>query len=157
MTSYVSLDNRCRICAAELSDLTCSIPIFGDSSASFCLQSKISKFLYITVSWHHQLCKSDCSRCKDNECNHFGRVFPAHDSRIRWKIKFKVVWNTLSCIRLKRELIDKSCQQNNLIREEFQSVSRDSPQKNFYAAFCIMSWRFFSSRSLTHSSYVSGM
>lgn len=49
MNTFDTLDNRCRVCALELSDLTCSIPIFGDSSASYFLQTKISKYLYITV------------------------------------------------------------------------------------------------------------
>ena len=47
MNSFETLDNRCRVCALELSDLTCSIPILGESS--FSLQAKISKYLYITV------------------------------------------------------------------------------------------------------------
>lgn len=51
MNAFDTLDNRCRVCALELSDLTCSIPILGDSSSSFFLQSKISKYLYVSVSY----------------------------------------------------------------------------------------------------------
>lgn len=51
MGTFETIDTRCRICALNLSDLTCSIAIFGEQSASFNLQRKIEKYLQITVSF----------------------------------------------------------------------------------------------------------
>lgn len=51
MGTFETIDTRCRICALNLSDLTCSIAIFGEQSASFHLQRKIEKYLQITVSF----------------------------------------------------------------------------------------------------------
>lgn len=51
MGTFETIDNRCRICALNLSDLTCSIAIFGEQSATFNLQRKIEKYLQITVSY----------------------------------------------------------------------------------------------------------
>lgn len=51
MSAISTLENRCRICALLFSDLTCAIPIFGQTSANFFLQRKIEKYLYITVSY----------------------------------------------------------------------------------------------------------
>lgn len=50
MSAIDTLENRCRICGSLFTDLTCSISIFGDTSANFFLQRKIEKYLYITVS-----------------------------------------------------------------------------------------------------------
>lgn len=44
------IENRCRICATELTDLTCLIPIFPNDASNFFLLSKIHKYLYINVS-----------------------------------------------------------------------------------------------------------
>lgn len=51
MGTFDTIQNRCRICSFNLSDLTCSIAIFGEQSATFHLQRKIEKYLQITVSF----------------------------------------------------------------------------------------------------------
>lgn len=50
MGTFDTIHDRCRICVLNLSDLTCSIAIFGEQSATFNLQRKIEKYLQITVS-----------------------------------------------------------------------------------------------------------
>ncbi|CAG9803332.1 unnamed protein product [Chironomus riparius] len=63
MSAISTLENRCRICALLFSDLTCAIPIFGQTSANFFLQRKIEKYLYITVLEEDLLPKTICATC----------------------------------------------------------------------------------------------
>lgn len=46
LMSSVNLERKCRICAVDLLDITCAIPIFS----GIALEAKIRRYLYITVS-----------------------------------------------------------------------------------------------------------
>lgn len=50
-TCIVNLERKCRICAGDLLDLTCAIPIFS----GIYLDEKIQRYLYIKVNTHLSL------------------------------------------------------------------------------------------------------